>query len=160
MLRSTDHFHTTFALTCQLLDRLLDDARLRLEAAGLTITERSNRTGFDHWSGYPYAHWEVHFRRELEHGSEIAAASARLSFFEPLDDTVQRELTATSIAEIYQTGKQSRVDDRSEQRIAISEMENGNVGTLVEQLIGRAYARLIDYGVVIDGIGLPAKAAR
>jgi hypothetical protein len=145
MARTNDEIESAFAGTCRLLDRLLDDARPRLVAAGVTITDRSNRSCFDK-SGYPYCLWLHRFDRQFRHDSEIAVASAELSFFEPIDP-VGRELVALSIAEIYQVGKRSRVNDRTERRIAASDIDGIDLGSLVEELIAASSERLLLHGV-------------
>jgi hypothetical protein len=149
MLRTYEELKASFDRVVAVLDSALASARPLLDAQGIEVHDRSNRSCYDR-SGYPVCRWTVRFDKQSVHGSEIALASADLEFMEPADDASERHLRADSIAEIYQIGKQSRVKDRLQQRIPVEELDRLDLYALVGRLIGEATLRLTGEGVVED----------
>lgn len=147
-LRSSRH---SLASTLSVLDDRVAASRPLLEAIGILITDRSNRSCFDR-SGYPYCLWHLRFERSFPHGSEVARASAELEFVEPWETTQPREVVARSLAEIFQIGKQSRIAERTEQRIPAEEAGGLDVAKLVVELINDAVNRLRAGGVTAEKI--------
>jgi hypothetical protein len=155
MERPTAEIEAAFARTLRTLDDRVAASRPALEAIGIFITDRSNRSCFDR-SGYPYCLWRLRFDRSYPHGSEVARASAELEFFEPLKVSTPRELVARSVAELFQIGKQSRVDDRAERRLPADASGELDVEKLVVQLINEAVDRLRAIGVTAEKVGTGA----
>ncbi|HYP51489.1 MAG TPA: hypothetical protein VEQ34_11160, partial [Pyrinomonadaceae bacterium] len=89
------------------LDAMLEEARARLNDEGIAVRDESNRTGFG--GGFSDFVWAFDFEKREDYGSEIKRAKARLWYFEPDMKGEPRKIEVTSVAEIFQIGKQSRV---------------------------------------------------
>lgn len=146
MERSTAEIKAAFAHTLKLLDDRVAALRPALEEAGIDITDRSNRSCFDR-SGYPYCLWHLRFERRFPHGSEVALASAELQFLEPLEASTPRELVLSSVAEIFQVGKQSRIEERAEHRVPADAAGEVDFAEAVTRLFNEAVERLQASGV-------------
>lgn len=139
-MRASEEVQQSFDRFASVLDAGLASVRPWLVAENIDVWDRSNRVQGK--SGFPYFFWSFRFDRKYEHGSEIALASAHLDYSEPMDDAASRHLLAESIAEIYQTGQQSRFQDVAQYRLPLEALEPAGVSELIRQLIEDAATRL------------------
>jgi hypothetical protein len=92
----------------QSLDVMLEQVRAGLVNKGIVLRDESNRSGV---GGHDFAYfaWIFHFEKREDYGSEIKRATVRLSYREQLMEEDSQTIEVGSVAEIFQTGKQSRV---------------------------------------------------
>jgi hypothetical protein len=90
------------------LDEMLEQARASLVNKGIVLHDDSNRSGA---GGHDFAYftWSFHFEKREDYGSEIKRATVRLYYREQLMEEDPQTIEVTSVAEIFQIGKQSRV---------------------------------------------------
>jgi hypothetical protein len=102
-----DEVEASFRPVERRLDAMLEEARARLALQGIIIRDDSNRSGFG--GGFPYFVWAFNFEKREYYGSEIKRATTRLWYLEPSPKEEVQRIEVTSVAEIFQIGKQSRV---------------------------------------------------
>jgi hypothetical protein len=90
------------------LDVMLEQICASLVNKGIVLRDDSNRSGV---GGHDFAYfaWIFHFVKREDYGSEIKRASVRLYYHEQLMEEDPQTIEVSSVAEIFQTGKQSRV---------------------------------------------------
>jgi hypothetical protein len=140
--RPENEIKSSFAQAAQTLDLMLEKARPQLELNQILILDESNRSGFDK-SGVPYYLWEYRFEKRMPYGSEIMLASVRLNYLEPPIQQEAGKIRAGWTAEIFQTGKQSRVKKSGEQNMSLEELTAADIGTLINNLIVHAQTVLL-----------------
>ena len=104
----------------QVLDAMLEELRAYLEREGIAVTDNSNRSGFD-GSGFPSFTWAYRFEKRTPFRSEIKLAAAALWYREPVYEGEAQTITVTSIAQIFQIGKQSRVQESKKEDYPIGD---------------------------------------
>ncbi|HEX8251069.1 MAG TPA: hypothetical protein VF599_23040 [Pyrinomonadaceae bacterium] len=108
--RTTAEIEASFRSMEQRLDAMLEAARAGLERERIASVDDSNRSGFD-GSGMPSFAWRFRFVKQEDFGSEIKRATVRLRYGEPILKGESQKIEATSVAEIFQIGKKSRVTE-------------------------------------------------
>jgi hypothetical protein len=139
--RPDSELKPAFSHAAQALDAQLDRARARLASEGVTIDDRSNRTGFDK-SGVPYFLWSWRFERRRPCGAEIASASVELSYLEPPKDSGTREIRERWVGEVFQPVFQpaqvTRIRHEGQSSLSYENVVTGDMASLVVQAIERA----------------------
>lgn len=92
----------------QSLDAMLEEVRTGLVNKGIVLRDDSTRSGGGGYD-FPYFTWSFHFVKREDFGSEIKRATVRLYYREQLMEEDPQTIEVGSVAEIFQTGKQSRV---------------------------------------------------
>jgi hypothetical protein len=77
---------------------------------GIVWRNESNRSGAGVHS-FPSFIWSFHFEKREAYGSEIKRATVRLWYREPFMEEDSQRIEVGSVAEIFQTGKQSRLSE-------------------------------------------------
>jgi hypothetical protein len=103
----------------QMLDAMLEESRTYLERERIALRDDSNRSGFD--KGFPYFVWGYQLEKREAYRSEIKVAAANLRYLEPSIEEEAQIMSVTSIALIFQIGKQSRVREIKERLYPIEE---------------------------------------
>jgi len=116
---------------------MLEKAGPQLEVNQILVHDESNRSGFDK-SGVPYYLWGYRFEKRMPYGSEIMLASVRLKYLEPPIPQEASNVRARWTAEIFQTGKESRVKESGEQNMSLEQLNAADLGTLICSLIVHA----------------------
>lgn len=125
------------------LDARLEEARARLEREGIAVRDNSNRSGFG--GGFPYFTWAFNFAKREDYGSEIKRATARLWYLEPALEEEPQTIEVTSVAEIFQIGKQSRVSEVSKTVYPIEEFLNLRMEQVIIDQLAAAEQILAEY---------------
>jgi hypothetical protein len=127
----------------QRLNAMLEKVRSRLEDKGITVRDDSNRSGFG--GGFPYFTWAFNFVKREDYGSEIKRATARLWYFEPALEEEPQTIKVTSVAEIFQIGKQSRVSEVSDVVYPIEQFLNMKMEQVIIERLADAERLLAEY---------------
>jgi hypothetical protein len=139
--RPDSDLKAAFSQATRALDAQVDGARAQLVSEGVTIEDRSNRTGFDK-SGMPLFLWSLWFERRRPRGAEIASASVELSYLEPPEDSGTREIRERWVAEVFQPGQVSRIRHERERSLSFENIVAGDITSLVLQALERAELEL------------------
>jgi hypothetical protein len=107
--KSLAEVEASFRRVEQRLDAMLEESRAYLEREQIALRDDSNRSGFG--GGYPYFVWSYQFEKRVAYGSEIKLAAANVWYIEPAEEEEAQIIKVTAIAEIFQTGKHSRVKE-------------------------------------------------
>jgi hypothetical protein len=142
--RNTTEIETSFRSLEQRLDAMLEDARAGLEREGIASVDDSNRSGFD-GSGIPAFVWHFRFVRREDFGSEIKRATVRLRYGEPALEGESQRVEVTSVAEIFQIGKQSRVAEVMEMVYPLEQFLNLKMERVIMDWIAAAEQILAKY---------------
>lgn len=126
------------------LDVMLEQIRASLVNKGIVLREGSNRSGFG-GHGYDYFSWSFHFEKREALGSEIKLATARLKYLEPIMEEDSQTIEVSSIAEIFQTGKQSRVCEIKEMIYPIEQFLTMRMDQVISDNIAAAEQILSKY---------------
>lgn len=132
--RTNKELQTAFAEASRVLDAQLERARSKLAAEGVTVEDKSIRSGFDK-SGFPCFLWSFWFERRKPLGSEVASVAVELAYQEPLDVGGNREIQQRLVAEIFQIGQLSRIRRESNQSLSFDSIASGDMASLVLRLI-------------------------
>jgi hypothetical protein len=127
----------------RMLDAMLKEARTLLQRKGVAVRDGSNRSGFGH--GYSYFVWAFNFEKREDYGSEIKRATARLWYFEPALKGESQRIEVTSVAEIFQIGKPSRVRETTEMDFPIEQFFTMKMDQVVLDCIAAARQTLAKY---------------
>jgi hypothetical protein len=106
--KNTDEIEASFRQIEHSLDVRLEQACVNLVNKGIVLREDSNRSGI---GGHSYTSfvWSFHFEKREAFGSEIKRATVQLWYREPIMEGDSQRMEITSVAEIFQIGKQSRL---------------------------------------------------
>jgi hypothetical protein len=135
--RPDSELRAAFREAAHALDIQLDRARAQLVSQGVTIEDKSNRTGFDK-SGIPYFLWSLWFERRRPCGPELASVSVELSYLEPPEVGGIRDVHERWVAEIFQPGQVSRVRHEGHRSLSYQDVVSGDFASLVEKSIQAA----------------------
>jgi len=135
--RADSELKTAFCEAARTLDAQLDRARARLVSEGVTIEDRSNRTGFDK-SGIPYFLWSLWFGRRRPYGPEIASVLVDLSYLESPEVGGTPEISERWVAEVFQPGQVSRIRREGQRSLSYETIVATDMAALVLQSIERA----------------------
>lgn len=127
----------------RMLDTMLEEARTCLDQEGIAVRDDSNRSGFGH--GFSYFVWAFNFEKREAFGSEIKRATARLWYFEPALEEELQTIKVTSVAEIFQIGKQSRVLEWKEEAYPIKQFLNMRMEQVIMDCLAFAEQILAKY---------------
>lgn len=119
-LRPDGEIEASFRRVERLLDAMLGEAAAFLEQEGIDVQDATNRSGFDQ-GGFPSFVWAYDFNRRRPFGCEIKQASVGLWYREPVYDDDTQSMEVTSVAQIFQIGKLSRVSESQKQIHPISD---------------------------------------
>jgi hypothetical protein len=142
--RDTNEMEAAFRPVEQRLDAMLEEARPTLERERIFLSEHSNRSGFGGHS-YPAFTWSFHFEKRHWYGSEIKRATARLTYQETCREGEPQRMEIISMAEIFQTGKQSRVREIKEMLYPIDQFLNMRMDLIIIDCIADAQQVLSKY---------------
>ena len=126
------------------LDTMLEEICASLVNKGIVLREDSNRTGVGGHS-YTTFRWSFHFEKRAAYGSEIKRATVRLNYLEPIIEEDPQIIEVTSVAEIFQTGKQSRFIEASEKTYPINQFLNIKMDSIILENITAAEQILSKY---------------
>ena len=126
------------------LDAMLEESRTRLVNEGIVLREDSNRTGFGGHS-YPAFIWSFHFEKHQPFGSEIKRAKVQLTYRETFQVEAPHRMEVRSVAEIFQTGKLSRVIEVKEVLYPIDQFLNMRMDLIIIDCIANAEHFLSKY---------------
>ncbi|HEY8562080.1 MAG TPA: hypothetical protein VIL74_17030 [Pyrinomonadaceae bacterium] len=128
----------------RLLDAMLEESRTYLEFERIAMRDDSNRSGFD-GGGFPSFTWAYRFEKRTPYGSEIKSSVARLWYREPVYEDEAHSIEATSVAQIFQIGKQSRVSEKKERVYPIEKFLNMKMHQIVMECFAEAERVLAKY---------------
>jgi hypothetical protein len=135
--RPDSELKTAFCEAARALDAQLDRARARLASEGVTIEDRSNRTGFEK-SGIPYFLWSSWFEHRRPYGPEVASVLVELSYLEPPEVGGTPEISERWVAEVFQPGQVSRIRREGRRSLSYETVVATDMAALVLQSIQRA----------------------
>ena len=101
------------------LDKLLNAAEHELQLMGVRIIDQSARSY--HYKN-DYLSWSYAFQKDLPSGVETASVTVRLTYDEPMQSGQTPHIHLSWTAEIFQTGKISRIRNQSEHLCPLSEL--------------------------------------
>ena len=123
---------------------MLVGSRAHFEREHIGLRDETNRSGFDPVASPSFV-WAYHFERREAYGSELKVASARVSYREPVYEEEAQRISIASVAEIFQTGKQSRVKEIKEEAFSIERFLNAGLEQIVMHCIAAAEQVLAKY---------------
>jgi hypothetical protein len=135
--RPNSELKAAFSQAANALDVQLDRARARLASEGVTIEDRSNRTGFDK-SGIPYFLWSSWFERRRPQGPEVASALVELTYLEPPEVGGNREISERWVAEVFQPSQVSRIRREGRRSLNYETVVAADMAALVLQSLQKA----------------------
>ena len=127
-----------FATATKQLDTQVDNARQALAAHGVSIEDRSNRSGFG--GGIPYFLWDHWFEQRSPLGPEVALVRVCITYLDPPDTETPPEVELRWLAEIFQQGQLSRFRREERQRVLLSEFHARDFSSVVLDSIYHAQA--------------------
>ena len=143
-LKSTPEVEKSFRRVEQMLDSMLEETRAYLELERIAVRDSSNRSGFD-GGGFPSFTWAYQFEKRTPYGSEIKSSVARLWYREPVyEDEIQR-IEVTSVAQIFQIGKLSRVSEKKEWVCPIEKFLNMKMDQVIMDCFAVSEQVLVKY---------------
>ena len=142
--KTTAEIEASFRPIEHSLDAMLEQIRASLVNKGIVLREDSNRSGFGGHS-YTTFRWSFHFEKREALGSEIKRATARLNYLEPIMEEDPQTIEVTSLAEIFQIGKQSRVREIREIIYLIDQFLNMKMDQVISDNIAAAKQILSKY---------------
>ena len=128
--RTIDEMEAIFRPIEQKLDSMLEQARPILEHEQILLSEHSNRSGFGGHS-HPAFTWSFYFEKREPYGSEIKRATIQLTYRVTELEAEPRQIEVTSIAEIFQIGKQSRIREKKEMLYSIDQFLNMKMDLII-----------------------------
>lgn len=135
--RPNAEIEASFRRVEEALDAAVEESRAHFEREGVGLRDDSNRSGFD-GSGFPYFTWAYHFEKREAYGSEVKSAAARLSYREPLYEGEAQRIDVTTVAQIFQIGKQSRVGETEKATYTIERFQSVGLGRVVTECLAAA----------------------
>jgi hypothetical protein len=128
----------------QSLDVMLEQVRPSLVNKGIVLRDDSNRSGA---GGHDFAAfiWSFHFEKREDYGSEIKRANVRLWYREQLMEEDPQTIEVSSVAEIFQTGKQSRVCEVKKMIYPIEQFLTMRMDQVIIELLASAEQILAKY---------------
>lgn len=118
--RTINEMEAIFRPVEQRLDALLEQARPILEHEQILLSEHSNRSGFGGHSHHAFI-WSFQFEKREPFGPEIKRATTRLTYRVTELEGEPQQIEVTSIAEVFQIGKQSRIREIKEMLYSIDQ---------------------------------------
>lgn len=122
---------------------MLEESRTYLEREQIALRDDSNRSGFGH--GFPHFVWNYWFEKREAYRGEIKRAAADLWYFEPAEEGEAQVIKVTSIAEIFQIGKFSRVIETEDRYEPIEKFLNMKLEQVVANCFMFAEQVLVKY---------------
>ncbi len=122
-----------FAATVDRLNRSVEQARDRLELAGISIEDRSGCFGRD-----LRFRWFFHFVRIESRGPKQIALSADIICLEPKMAEAHCDVEARWTAEIFQPGQPTQFKHDHRIIMALEQILRGDLAALIHHLINRA----------------------
>jgi hypothetical protein len=126
------------------IERMLDESRSNLVNEGILMREESNRTGFGGHS-YPAFIWGFHFENRQPFVSDIKRAKVQLTYRETLLEGESQRMEVTTVAEIFQIGKQSRFSEGRKMIYPIDQFLNMRMDSIIIDCIATAKQVLSKY---------------
>lgn len=142
--KTTAEIEASFRPIEHLLDGMLEQAYASLINRGIVLREDSNRSGFGGHS-YTTFRWSFHFEKRQAYRSEIKRATTRLNYLEPIMEEDPQIMEVTSVAEVFQIGKESRVSEISEMLYPINQFLNMRMDSIIFESIAAAEQILSKY---------------
>ena len=141
--KTITEIEVSFRQVEQVLDAMLEESRTYLERERIAVRDNSNRSGFDR--GFPYFVWGYNFEKREAYRSEIKVAAANLHYLEPAIEEEAQIINVASMAQIFQTGKQSRVTEIKKWIYPIEEFLNMKMEQIIMNCIVAAEEVLATY---------------
>lgn len=135
--RTISEMEAIFRPVEQRLDAMLENARPILEHEQILLSEYSNRSRFGGHS-HPAFSWSFQFDKREPFGSEIKRATTQLTHRVTELEGEPQQIEVTSIAEIFQIGKESRVREISKTFYPINQFLNMRVDQVIFDNIAAA----------------------
>lgn len=142
--RPDTEIEASFRQVERMLDAMLEESRMYLEREGIDLRDATNRSGFD-GSGFPSFSWVYHFEKRMPFGSEIKLAAASLCYREPVYEGETQSIEVTSGAQIFQIGKQSRVNAWEEEVYPIGDFLKMKMDQVIKSCFASAERVLAKY---------------
>ncbi len=111
-----------------MLDVLLTVAETELRGAGVRVRDGSARTY--HYKN-SYLSWSYSFLKEWSVGSETARITISFGFSEIFDVADVPNIRVEARAELFPQGRPSRIDERSESKRTLAEIERLGIARVV-----------------------------
>jgi hypothetical protein len=152
--RPNSEIRDSFEKTAAFLDEAVRRARA-LGGGDLQVLDHSNRSGFEK-CGCPYYLYDVALE-DRQNDGPVARARVQVSFFEPFDPSVERQITVSWLAEKFWLGSSASLFKQSDSRILRSS-DAASLESLVDVIVDML--RTARHALVLDEVRLPRNSSR